>query len=121
MTTLTTYPLRLPKSVKEAAERLSKADGTSINQFVAIAVAEKIAALKTAEFFAERRRRAKPDALDALLSRTDGEPPREGDELPEGYVPLSARATPAPRKPAKPKPAATKPASTPRRAAKAKT
>ena len=44
-----------------------------------------------------------------------------GDELPEGYVPLSARATPAARKPAKPKPAATKPASTPRRAAKAKT
>ena len=43
MTTLTTYPLRLPKSVKAAAEVLSKADGTSLNQFVATAVAEKIA------------------------------------------------------------------------------
>lgn len=120
MTTLTTYPLRLPKSVKEAAERLSKADGTSLNQFVAIAVAEKIAALKTAEFFAERRRRATPDALDALLSRTDGEPRARATSCPRAMCPVGPR-DPAPRKPAKPKPAATKPASTPRRAAKAKT
>ena len=46
-----TYPLRLPKSLKDAVERLSKQDGTSINQFVATAVAEKVSALETARFF----------------------------------------------------------------------
>ncbi|GAB1390796.1 MAG: hypothetical protein AMXMBFR78_31140 [Rubrivivax sp.] len=88
MSNLTTYPLRLPKSVKAQAEALSKADGTSLNQFVAIAVAEKIAALKTAAFFEERRRRSTGKALEAALNRSGGEPPREGDELPEGYVPI---------------------------------
>lgn len=102
-----TYPLRLPKSVKAAAERLSKADGTSLNQFVATAVAEKIAVLEATAFFEARASRARaraergePSALLRTLSRTGGEPPREGDELPEGYVPLATRATAAPAKPA---------------------
>ncbi len=102
MTTLTTYPLRLPKSVKAEAEALSKADGTSLNQFVAIAVAEKIAVRKTAAFFEERASRARaraqrgePSALLAALSRTGGEPPREGDQLPEGYKPMTAAVAPA--------------------------
>ena len=51
MTETSTYPLRLPRSLKEAAKRLSRADGTSINQFVATAVAEKVSALQTARFF----------------------------------------------------------------------
>lgn len=99
MSTLTTYPLRLPKSIKAAAERLSKADGTSLNQFVATAVAEKIAVMETTAFFevrAERARaattRGEPSALLAILNRSDGEPARVGDELPEGYVPVGGSA-----------------------------
>ncbi len=41
-----TYPLRLPRPLKEAVERLSRQDGTNINQFVATAVAEKVSALQ---------------------------------------------------------------------------
>ena len=44
----------MPASLKAAVADISKADGTSINQFVTTAIAEKIAAMKTAEFFAER-------------------------------------------------------------------
>lgn len=100
MSTLTTYPLRLPKSIKAAAERLSKADGTSLNQFVATAVAEKIAVMEASAYFdarAERARaagaRGEPSALLAALNRAGGEPPREGDELPEGYVPIGGPVT----------------------------
>jgi hypothetical protein len=121
MTTLTTYALRLPKSIKAEAEALSKADGTSLNQFVATAVAEKIAVLKTTAFFEERAERARAaarrgeaSALMALLSRPGGEPPREGDELPEGNQPVVARAKPARKRPAKEAVAA------PRRSAKKK-
>ena len=114
MTTLTTYALRLPKSIKAAAEELSKADGTSLNQFVATAVAEKIAVMKTVAFFEERRQRATGTALLDLLSRPGGEPPREGDELPDGWVHTTARAAPARRR------AAAKPAAPPRRAARKK-
>jgi predicted HicB family RNase H-like nuclease len=34
-----TYPLKLPISVKKAAERLAKQDGVSLNQWIAVAVA----------------------------------------------------------------------------------
>lgn len=75
------YALRLPKSLKQAVERLSKEDGTSINQFVASAVAEKVSALKTAEFFAERSGRADFRAFDRIMNRKRGEKPRDGDEV----------------------------------------
>jgi len=75
------YALRLPRSLKKAVEELSKEEGTSINQFVASAVAEKVSALKTAEFFAGRRERADSRAFDKLMNRKRGEKPREGDEI----------------------------------------
>jgi len=36
-----TYPLKLPLSIKKAAQRLAKEDGVSLNQWIAAAVAEK--------------------------------------------------------------------------------
>lgn len=81
MTEVKTYPLRLPRSLKEAVEKLSKEDGTSINQFVTTAVAEKVSALRTAKFFSERRARANFKAFDRIMKRRRGAPPRKGDEL----------------------------------------
>ncbi|MGH9784962.1 MAG: toxin-antitoxin system HicB family antitoxin [Terriglobia bacterium] len=85
MTETRTYPLRLPRSLKEAVERLSKEDGTSINQFVATAVAEKVSALHTARFFQDRKARADFKAFDRIMKRRGGKPPREGDERPAGF------------------------------------
>lgn len=83
MTTRTgTYPLRLPLSLKAAVERLSKRDGSSINQFVVVAVAEKIAAMTAEEMFTERRARADLAEFDRIMSRKGGEAPGPGDELP---------------------------------------
>ena len=76
-----TYPLRLPRSVKAEVERRAKADGVSINQFVATAVAEKLAAMNTAAFFAERRKRADFAAFDRLMRRKRGEVPRPEDTI----------------------------------------
>jgi hypothetical protein len=75
------YPLRLPRSLKAAVERLSKEDRTSINQFVAMAVAEKVSALETARFFADRKARADFKTFDRILNRKRGERPRSGDEV----------------------------------------
>jgi hypothetical protein len=80
MSDTSTYPLRLPKSIKAAAEKLACEEGVSMNQFIATAVAEKLAAMKTATFFNERRQRADLATFSELLNRPDGEPPREGDE-----------------------------------------
>ena len=40
MSDVASYPLRLPRSLKAGVERMSKRDGTSINQFVAMAAAK---------------------------------------------------------------------------------
>lgn len=74
-----TYPLRLPKSVKAEVERRAKADGVSVNQFVATAVAEKLAVMNTAAFFAERRERADFSAFDRIMRRKRGEAPQPDD------------------------------------------
>jgi hypothetical protein len=76
-----TYPLRLPLSIKAKVEKPAKADGISISQFVATAVAEKLTAMNTATFFAERRARADFAAFDRLIRRKGGEPPRPDDEV----------------------------------------
>src|SRR2546421_11747383 len=76
-----TFPLRLPRSVKAEVERRAKQDGISVNQFVATAVAEKLAAMNTAEFFAERRARADFDTFDRLMRRPGGEPPSPDDRI----------------------------------------
>ena len=77
-----TYPLRLPQSLKDSVERLSRQDGTSINQFVAMAVAEKVSALQTARYFEDRKAQADFKAFDKIMRRRSGKPPREGDEMP---------------------------------------
>lgn len=79
------YPLRLPRSLKAAAERLAREEGTSLNQFVAMAVAEKVSALETAAFFEKRRARADMRAFMRILNREGGVPPRPGDEIPPAF------------------------------------
>ena len=76
-----TYPLRLPVSLKAALEKLSKQEGTSINQFVVMAVAEKVSAMNTAAFFEERMGRGDREAFRRILGRDGGEAPEVGDEL----------------------------------------
>ncbi len=78
-----TYPLRLPASIKAEAERLAAAEGVSFNQFAAAAIAEKVGALRTADFFTARKGKADWAAFDRILKRARGEPPRPGDELPD--------------------------------------
>lgn len=81
MSETTTYPLRLPKSLKEEVAKMAKRDGTSLNQFISMAVAEKISALETEEFFRERAKRADIKMFEEILYRRGGEAPREGDEV----------------------------------------
>ncbi|MFL5121146.1 MAG: YlcI/YnfO family protein [Microvirga sp.] len=84
-TSMSNYALRLPSSIKAEAEKLAAEEGTSLNQFVATAVAEKVSALRTASYLAERKGRADWTAFDRIMARDGGEPPREGDEVPAGY------------------------------------
>jgi hypothetical protein len=75
-----TYLLKLPTSVKTAAARSAKAEGVSLNQFIAAAVAEKVGVMETAREFLERRAGdAKPKDLLKYLRKAGRERPVESD------------------------------------------
>jgi hypothetical protein len=73
--------LRLQPSLRAAAERLAAEEGISLNQLINVAVAEKLAAIGTEEFFRERAKRGKREAFLKFLDEAGDEPPAEGDEL----------------------------------------
>lgn len=76
-----TYPLKLPASVKEAATKLAREDGVSLNQWIASAVAEKVGVVQTtAAFLKHRAAGATRDDLRAFLSGAPDVPPEPGDE-----------------------------------------
>ena len=80
--TKASYPLKLPASVKEAAARLAKEDGVSLNQWIAVAIAQKIGVVETAAAFLERRAgKARPGDMLAFLDKAKREIPPVGDEL----------------------------------------
>ena len=81
-----TYPLKLPLSIKEAAARLAKADGVSLNQWIASAVAQKVGAVETAADFLRRRAgTASADDFSEVLKKVPAGPPEPGDELPADW------------------------------------
>jgi HicB family len=76
-----TYPLKLPHSIKRAAQRLAKEDGVSLNQWIAAAVAEKVGVVETAaEFFRKRTGRATGAGLMKFLRRAPDVKPEPQDE-----------------------------------------
>ena len=81
MRTSSNYALRLPTSLKRAVEEVAREDGTTLNQFIVSAVAEKLAALKTADYFAKRAARADFAVFDRLMRRRGGEAPRPDDRF----------------------------------------
>ncbi|MCY4397972.1 MAG: toxin-antitoxin system HicB family antitoxin [Gemmatimonadetes bacterium] len=83
-----TYPLRLPSSLKAAVREVSRKDGTSINQFVTTAVAEKLSAMKTEDFFRERGSQADIEVARRILRRKGGRAPEPEDR----HHPASPRA-----------------------------
>lgn len=67
----------------EEAKKVAKAEGVAVNQLINVAVAEKVSALRTEEYFAERA--AKGDvkkALQVLKRAGKDNVPVFGDELP---------------------------------------
>jgi hypothetical protein len=75
-----TYPLKLPASIKRAAQRLAKEDGVSLDQWIASAVAQKVGVVETAaEFFKKRAGNSSGDELIKFLRTASNVPPEPDD------------------------------------------
>jgi hypothetical protein len=76
------FALRLQPSLLDEARQAAEADGVALNQFINVAVAEKLSALRTEKYFTERASRASvPKALDILKRAGVGNPPMKGDKV----------------------------------------
>ena len=79
---MTTISLRIPDSLHQMVRKLVKQEGISINQFITLALAEKVSALATQEYLEERAQHGdKAKFLAAMRKVADVEPPDEQDRL----------------------------------------
>jgi hypothetical protein len=73
--------LRLQASLLEEARRVAAAEGVALNQFINVAVAEKLSALRTEDYFRERAGRASIARAKRILKRAGrSNAPIAGDE-----------------------------------------
>jgi len=74
--------LRLQESLLDEARRVAATEGVALNQFINVAVAEKLSALRTEDYFRERAQRGDVSKAKRLLKRAGrGNPTVAGDEL----------------------------------------
>lgn len=83
----TSYTFLLQSSIVEALRKVAEEQGTTIDHYVNLAVAEKLAALRDMSYLEERAKHADREAYRGFLNTGGGnEPPREGDEIPEDWI-----------------------------------
>ncbi|OZB70264.1 hypothetical protein [Thiomonas sp. 13-64-67] len=75
------YALRVPDSLMEYAKKVALDEHVSMNQFFVTAIAEKVSALKTSAYFAQRRGRGDLSGFDAWLEASPDAVPVPGDDL----------------------------------------
>ncbi len=77
--------LRLPESLHMQVRELAEQDQVSINQFVTLAVAEKVAALRTLDYIEQRGQRGSREKFDRVLQKVAEAnlEPYEADRLPD--------------------------------------
>jgi uncharacterized protein (DUF1778 family) len=73
--------LRLPKTMYNQLRQAAKAEGISMNQFIMLAVAEKIATLSTMDYLEERAKRGSREKFLAVLEKAPDVEPEEYDRL----------------------------------------
>jgi hypothetical protein len=68
------YALRLQPSLMEEVRRAAEEDQTTINQFITVAVAEKLAVLRSRLWFEQRAARGDPAKALEVLSKARPRP-----------------------------------------------
>ncbi len=74
------FALRLQPSIMERLRQVAEEEQTTLNQYINVAVAEKLASHRTAaEFFADRASRANVKKALRILDKLGSEEPQPGD------------------------------------------
>jgi len=74
--------IQLPDSLYKSLQKLAEQDGVSLDQFIALAVSEKISALTTERYLQERANQGNRSKYGAVLNKVADIEPEPGDQLP---------------------------------------
>jgi 23S rRNA G2445 N2-methylase RlmL len=78
---MNTIHVQLPNSIYKQVYELAKEEETSVDQFIAIALAEKISALKTVDYLQKRATRASREKFEKAMSKVPDVEPEDYDRL----------------------------------------
>lgn len=79
---MSTLSLRIPDSLHRTLKSAAEQDGVSINQFVRLAVVEKLSAMQTYNLIAERASKGSRESFLKAMSKVPAGDVVEGDEIP---------------------------------------
>ena len=74
--------IQLPDSLYKSLQKLAEQDGVSLDQFVVLAIAEKISALTTEGYLRERANRGNRSKYENVLAKVSDIEPESYDRLP---------------------------------------
>jgi predicted transcriptional regulator len=75
---MSTLSVRLPNSLHKKLKEMADKDGVSMNQFITMALSEKVSALSTAEYFEQRAAKGSRERYENVLNMV-------ADVEPESY------------------------------------
>jgi len=78
---MSTLSIRLPESLHKRLKEMAEKEGISMNQFVTLAVNEKVSSLMTVDYLKERAKKGDRKTFDELLEKVPDTEPEEYDKL----------------------------------------
>ena len=75
--------VELPESLQRSIEALAKQEGYSVDQFLASAAAEKMAALRTLDYLRQEAAAGRREDFERFLATVPERAPIESDRMPE--------------------------------------
>ena len=78
---MSTLSIRLPESLHKRLKEMAQKEGVSMNQFITLAVSEKVSTLMTVDYLKERGRRGDREIYKKLLEKVPDTEPEEFDKL----------------------------------------
>jgi hypothetical protein len=78
---MSTISLRLPESLHDQLREQARRDNVSMNQFITLALAEKLAALVTEEYLRERAERGDRGKFERAMAKVADAEPESADRL----------------------------------------
>ena len=78
---MSTISLRLSESLHKSVREIARREGVSINQLISTALAEKLSALLTEEYLADRANRGSQKKFEVALAKIRDVEPVKNDQI----------------------------------------